>query len=136
MGPSPLSFFRPRTDRKGHCTIACENIRFSSLFAAGEVSRGGTRETFPSAKSEEKRMFSQARVTISTLPNLPLSFKMVATTILRTRTRFRPPKIRLHCRLDLGKAAHGGLTRALKYCLYLARDHASRGFSCSRGLTV
>ena len=25
--------------------------------------------------------------------------KMVATTILRTRTRFRPPKIRLHCRL-------------------------------------
>ena len=30
--------------------IACENIRFSSLFAAGDVSR----------KSEEKRMFSQA----------------------------------------------------------------------------
>ena len=26
--------------------------------------------------------------------------KMVATTILRTRTRFRPPKIRLHCRLE------------------------------------
>ena len=25
--------------------------------------------------------------------------KMAATTILRTRTRFRPPKIRLHCRL-------------------------------------
>ena len=36
--------------------VACENIRFSSLFAAGEVSR----ETFPSAKSEEKRMLSQA----------------------------------------------------------------------------
>ena len=32
--------------------IACENIRFSSLFAA--------RDTSPSAKSEEKRMFSQA----------------------------------------------------------------------------
>ena len=32
--------------------LACENIRFSSFFAAG---------TFPSAKSEEKRMFSQAR---------------------------------------------------------------------------
>ena len=27
--------------------------------------------------------------------------KVAATTILRTRTRFRPPKIRLHCRLDL-----------------------------------
>ena len=34
-----------------------ENIRFSSLFAAGEVSRG----TSPAAKSEEKRMFSQAK---------------------------------------------------------------------------
>ena len=37
--------------------LACENIRFSSLFAAGDVSRGGTS---PVAKSEEKRMFSQA----------------------------------------------------------------------------
>ena len=27
--------------------------------------------------------------------------KMVATTILRTRTRFRPPKIRLNCRLSM-----------------------------------
>ena len=35
--------------------LACENIRFSSLFAAGDVSRGG--ETSPSTKSEEKRMF-------------------------------------------------------------------------------
>ena len=47
--------------------LACENICFSSLFAAGEVSRGGDwvahvppRETSPPAKSEEKRMFSQA----------------------------------------------------------------------------
>ena len=36
--------------------IACENIRFSSLFAAGDVSR----ETSPAAKSKEKRMCSQA----------------------------------------------------------------------------
>ena len=46
-------------------TLACENIRFSSLLAAGDVSR---RETSPVAKSEEKRMFSQAistRVTSS-----------------------------------------------------------------------
>ena len=27
--------------------------------------------------------------------------KMAATTTLRTRTRFRPPKIRLHCRLTM-----------------------------------
>ena len=37
--------------------LACENIRFSSLFAAEDVSC----ETSPKAKSEEKRMFSQAR---------------------------------------------------------------------------
>ena len=29
--------------------------------------------------------------------------KMAATKIFRTRTRFRPPKIRLHCRLDIEK---------------------------------
>ena len=37
--------------------LACENIRFSSLFAAVDVSR----ETSPGAKSEDKRMFSQAK---------------------------------------------------------------------------
>ena len=35
--------------------VACENIRFSSLLA---LRRWG--ETSPAAKSEEKRMFSQA----------------------------------------------------------------------------
>ena len=37
--------------------VSCENIRFPSLFVAGDV----PRETPPPAKSEEKRMFSQAR---------------------------------------------------------------------------
>ena len=38
--------------------LACENIRFSSPFTAGDVSR----ETSPAEKSKmEKRMFSQAR---------------------------------------------------------------------------
>ena len=36
--------------------LACENIRFSLLLVDGDVSR----ETSPAAKSEEKRMFSQA----------------------------------------------------------------------------
>ena len=27
--------------------------------------------------------------------------KMATTTILRTQTRFRPPKVRLHCRLPI-----------------------------------
>ena len=37
--------------------LACENIRFFSFLVAGDVSR----ETSPAAKSEEKRMFSQAK---------------------------------------------------------------------------
>ena len=44
--------------------IAHKNIRFSSLFAAGDVSRGGhvhPLETSAAAKSEEKRMFSQVK---------------------------------------------------------------------------
>ena len=43
-------------------TLACENIRFSSLFADGNVSRVPPRETSPAAKREEKRMISQAIV--------------------------------------------------------------------------
>ena len=35
--------------------VACEKIRFSSLFAAGD----GSRETSPAAKSEGKGIFSQ-----------------------------------------------------------------------------
>ena len=54
--PSPLSFFRPRTYRKGYY------------------------------------FYSPQSSTV-------IKSKMAATTILRTRTRFRPTKIRLHCRL-------------------------------------
>ena len=32
--------------------------------------------------------------------------KMAATTILQTQTRFRPPKIRLHCRLSMARNAY------------------------------
>ena len=44
--------------------LAGENIRFSTLFAGGYVSRGGN---VPAAKSAEKRMFSQARTGSSIL---------------------------------------------------------------------
>ena len=54
--PLPLSFFRPRTYRKGYY------------------------------------FYSPQSSTV-------IKSKMAATTISRTRTRFRPPKIRLHCRL-------------------------------------
>ena len=43
--------------------VACENIRFSSLFVPGDEDRGGEPlpcETSPTAQSGEKRMFSQA----------------------------------------------------------------------------
>ena len=54
--PLPLSFFCPRTYRKGYY------------------------------------FYSPQSSTV-------IKSKIAATTILRTRTRFRPPKIRLHCRL-------------------------------------
>ena len=56
LSPSPISFFRPRTYRKGYYFY-----------------------------------FLQSSTVIKS--------KMAATAILRTRTRFRLPKIRLHCRL-------------------------------------
>ena len=55
---SPLSFFRPRTYRKGYY------------------------------------FYSPQSSTV-------IKSKMAASTILRTRTRFRPTKIRLHCRIPL-----------------------------------
>ena len=61
---------KQRQKQKRNQSVACENIRFSSLFADGHVSREGTsatqrhklhtRETSPAAESEEKRMFSRA----------------------------------------------------------------------------
>ena len=66
------SFYPHRDARAGHVmkgfllygsrlVLACENIRFSSLFA----SLFFPRETSPAAKSEEKRMFSQATLVLT-----------------------------------------------------------------------
>ena len=46
--------------RVRYSLVACENIRFSSLFATGDVSLLRTKCPQLVAKSEEKRMFSQA----------------------------------------------------------------------------
>ena len=54
--------------------LACENIRFSSLFAAGD------------AKSEEKRMFSPAN-TIK--KSIFLFYKFVPEAIFRRCTRLK-----------------------------------------------
>ena len=52
--------------------LACENIRFSSLFVAEDVSR----ETSSATKSEEKRMFSQAPERARWPPNLSRKKKL------------------------------------------------------------
>ena len=64
--------------------VACENIRFSSLFAAGDVSR----ETSPATNSEEKRMFLQA----STAGN---SWWACAAQFSKSWPYFRPKKCNL-----------------------------------------
>ena len=51
--------------------MACENIRFSSLFVAGDVS----------TKSEEKRMFSQATIKRSGVQALPSAFFFAQETL-------------------------------------------------------
>ena len=50
---------------RSEISVACENIRFSSLFAAGDVSRSGEERL-------EKWMFSQAKISkISTIWKAP-----------------------------------------------------------------
>ena len=48
---------RKRVANQPAAGLVCEKIPFPSLFAAGDVSR----EPSPAAKSEEKRIFSQAK---------------------------------------------------------------------------
>ena len=74
------------------------------------------------------------RVTISTLPNLPctvIKSKMATTTILRTRTRFRPPKVRLHCRLQLSRpSCKCCVTQKLSSVLYYKTKNPFEGKIC------
>ena len=81
--PSPVSFFRPRTYRKGYY------------------------------------FYSPQSSTV-------IKSKMVATTILRTRSRFRPPKIRLHCflRLSLCAAYVFRVTWPKRLCLAIPHRNA------------
>ena len=55
--PHFLTLTKRKNDNNTHYQLACENIRFSALFAAGTFR---AEETSPAAKSVEKRMFSQA----------------------------------------------------------------------------
>ena len=76
--------------------LACENIRFSSLFAAGDVSR----ETSPAAKSEEKRMFSQAtdiysRKEDKNYANTSGAYELGAGVVLHKSNQIEPNQIRV-----------------------------------------
>ena len=73
--PLPLSFFRPRTYRKGYY------------------------------------FYSPQSSTV-------IKSKMADTTILRTRTRFRPPKIRLHLQAKFSGSHTFSLTATAKIGLY------------------
>ena len=86
--PSPLSFFRPRTYRKGYY------------------------------------FYSPQSSTV-------IKSKMATTTILRTRTRFRPPKIRLHCRLQLSRpSCKCCVTQKLSSVLYYKTKNPFEGKIC------
>ena len=89
--------------------LACENIRYSSLFVAGEVSRGETsttqRQKFhtddvsPAAKSGEKLMFSQAIVILDKQTFLKIRFYPVLTKLISLEepgSQFEPD----NCSLD------------------------------------
>ena len=89
--PSPLSFFRPSSYRKGYY------------------------------------FYSPQSSTV-------INSKMAATTILRTRTRFRPPKIRLQCRL-LSMWTAATLFSSLMFACYfsslLAKYNLIKVLKCS-----
>ena len=62
-----INIYMPWQLERSTWIIACENIRFSSLWFASSVwnfcrwvADVPPRETSPATKSEEKRMFSQA----------------------------------------------------------------------------
>ena len=59
-------------------TLPYENIRFSSLFAAADVSR----ETSTAVKSEENRMFSQAKGTRAQYSNQPYFVSQIVFTLV------------------------------------------------------
>ena len=70
-----------RSGRVFYLKVACENIRFASLFSAGDVSR----ETSPAEKREEEQMFSQANLkakkTISVFKNTRIRLGPLNTSL-------------------------------------------------------
>ena len=86
-----------RHPRKPHCTffLACS----AGVFFERAI-RSRKRHVETSRREEEMgRVNRKGYYLYSPQSSTVIKSKIAATTILRTRTRFRPPKIRLHCRL-------------------------------------
>ena len=57
--------------------LACENIRFSSLFAAGDVSRGGTSAT------QRQKLHTDDAINVYIINRVVMGFQIQICTILR-----------------------------------------------------
>ena len=77
-----LSYVCPKTwlFRKDEGWLACENIRFSSLFAAGDVSRGGTCLRLSDRNSI---LMTQINVYLININPVVMGFQMQIYLILR-----------------------------------------------------
>ena len=89
--------------RKHHVETSRREEEMGRVKGSGE---GAGRESFFSLPSSfpfsffRPRIYRKGYYFYSPQSSAVIKSKMAATTILRTRTRFRPPKIRLHCRLQ------------------------------------
>ena len=88
------------------CSLQCRRILWAHNLVA-KAPRWNLRE-------EEMGRVSKGYYFYSPQSSTVIKSKMAATTILRTRTRFRPPKIRLHCRLSELQ------TRRFNFCIHVS----------------
>ena len=91
--------------------LACEDIRFSSLFAAGDVSRGGTS---PAVACEQALLFGRA------------SRERAARSLARSReTRFARPNRRACSQVACSRLRSRSVKRNAKNARVLGRDRAA-----------
>ena len=76
LGRLLFSFFFRQFDER--IAVACENIRFSSLFATGDVSRGGAKRSIAVASEEYEARFSPFPTSPPPSPAPPLGLATMA----------------------------------------------------------
>ena len=93
-------FERAICSRKHYVETSRRERRWGESKGAGREKRKRCIFFLPSSLSFfRSRTYRKGYSFYSPQSSTVIKSMMVATTILRTRTRFRPPKIRLHCRL-------------------------------------